>query len=133
MHALFAYRDFLLRSTVKLTAPDSRIVTSWQKRLANGEALGEQHALAILSDFGVATTSPHAAADEEAVLAAANRCGYPVVLKTAKQGLLHKSDQGGVVVGIADEEQLRRIVRADEAAGSATTCWYRRSPMPVSK
>jgi hypothetical protein len=31
------------------------------------------------------------------------------VLKTAKKGLLHKSDQGGVILGIADEEQLRQM------------------------
>jgi hypothetical protein len=63
----------------------------------------------MLSDFGVHTSSPQAAADEPAVLAAAKKCGYPVVLKTSKPGLLHKSDQGGVIIGIADEEQLRQM------------------------
>ena len=32
-----------------------------------------------------------------------------MVLKTAKPGLLHKSDQGGVVIGIPDEDQLRQM------------------------
>jgi hypothetical protein len=65
--------------------------------------------LTLLSEFGVATSSSFAAVDEDSVFAAATRCAYPVVLKTAKKGLLHKSDQGGVIVGIADEDQLRQM------------------------
>jgi hypothetical protein len=40
------------------------------------------------------------------VIAAADEVGYPVVLKTAQAGILHKSDHGGVVLGIADADQL---------------------------
>jgi len=108
-HALFAYRDFLLQGPMDSPTADPGIVLRWQKRLRTAETLGEMDALKIISDFGVATTSPLAAADEEAVVAAANTCGYPVVLKSAKPGLLHKSDHGGVIVGIADEVQLRQM------------------------
>lgn len=45
-------------------------------------------------------------ADEAAE--AAGNIGYPVVLKA--MGLLHKSDSGGVALGLADEEQLRASV-----------------------
>ena len=41
---------------------------------------------------------------EAALAAAAAELGYPVALKAA--GLLHKSDAGGVVLGIADDEAL---------------------------
>ncbi len=44
---------------------------------------------------------------DEAV-AAGQRIGYPVVLKAL--GQLHKSDAGGVVVGIADDRELARAV-----------------------
>ena len=37
-------------------------------------------------------------------LVAADAVGYPVALKTA--GALHKSDVGGVVLGLADEAAL---------------------------
>ncbi len=105
-NALFAYRDFLLRRPADFPAADATIVECWQRRLCNGETLGELEALTMMSEFGVATSSPRAAGDEESVISAAKDCGYPVVLKTAKPGLLHKSDQGGVIVGIADEESL---------------------------
>ena len=108
-HALFSYRDFLLRKQSDLPEPDPKIVEKWSTRLRTGEMLAELDALQMLSDFGVSTSSPIAAADENAAIAAATRCGYPVVLKTAKPGLLHKSDQGGVIVGITDEDQLRQM------------------------
>ncbi len=108
-HALFTYRDFLLRKQSSLPEPDPKIVDKWSARLRTGEMLAEFDALQMLSDFGVNTSAPIAAADEDAVIAAAAGCGYPVVLKTAKPGLLHKSDQGGVIVGITDEDQLRQM------------------------
>lgn len=110
-NALFAYRDFLLRAQSDCAEPDQHTVERWRDRLRTGETLSELDALDLLSNFGVQTTSPSAASDEDAVVTAAAHCGYPVVLKTAKPGLLHKSDQGGVVVGIADEEQLRQMYR----------------------
>jgi acyl-CoA synthetase (NDP forming) len=108
-HALFAYRDFLLRQQSALVEPDTKIVEQWRHRLRTGDTLAELDALQMLSEFGVVTSTPTAASDEEAVVAAASACGYPVVLKTAKPGLLHKSDQGGVIVGIADDDQLRHM------------------------
>jgi len=48
---------------------------------------------------------------ESALTAAAAELDYPVVLKTAQPGINHKSDQGGVVVGIESEQQLLRHYR----------------------
>jgi hypothetical protein len=39
-------------------------------------------------------------------LAAAGTIGYPVVLKTAEPGIAHKSDVGGVALGLRDTEAL---------------------------
>jgi acyl-CoA synthetase (NDP forming) len=39
---------------------------------------------------------------------AANALGYPVACKTAQAGILHKSDVGGVRLGLADEHALRQ-------------------------
>jgi len=107
--ALFNYRDFLLRESSAMDVPEKGTVQRWQRRLRAGEMLTEIEGLALLEDFGIATTKPQSASDEAAVLNAANQVGFPVTLKTAKEGLLHKSDQGGVIVGIADEEQLLQM------------------------
>lgn len=43
----------------------------------------------------------------DAACALAAQLGYPVVLKAQAADLLHKSDVGGVIVGVADEAALR--------------------------
>jgi acyl-CoA synthetase (NDP forming) len=49
-----------------------------------------------------------AASSEEACLAA-REIGYPVTLKIGDDEVLHKTELGGVVVGIADDEGLRSV------------------------
>jgi acyl-CoA synthetase (NDP forming) len=109
VHALFAYRDFLLQEPVEPTSPDGAIVKRWQDRLRSGGTLAEIETLLLLEDFGIPTSKPEAASSEEEVLDAANRIGYPVTLKTAKEGLLHKTDRGGVILGIREADQLRQM------------------------
>jgi len=108
-HALFAYRDFLLQEPAETTRADMTVVDKWQGRLRRGEVLTESESLTMLADFGIETSKPETARTEQEVLAAANRLGYPVALKTAKEGLNHKSDIGGVILGIGDEQQLRNM------------------------
>jgi hypothetical protein len=45
-------------------------------------------------------------ATRDEALAAAATIGYPVVLKTAEPGIAHKSDVGGVVLGLRDGPAL---------------------------
>jgi acyl-CoA synthetase (NDP forming) len=59
---------------------------------------------ALLADAGVPFVAARNARTREDVLAAAAEVGYPVVLKAL--GLLHKSDAGGVRVGLADADAL---------------------------
>ncbi len=110
-HALFAYRDYLLRDPDEIPDPDQGIVERWQSRLRAGEILPEADSLALLEDFGISVAGPQRAGSEEEAVGAARRIGFPVVLKSAREGLLHKSDRGGVILGIADEDQLRQMYR----------------------
>jgi acyl-CoA synthetase (NDP forming) len=59
---------------------------------------------ALLAEAGVPFGAARSAHTGEDVLAAAAEVGYPVVLKAL--GLLHKSDAGGVRVGLADADAL---------------------------
>ncbi len=59
---------------------------------------------ALLEEAGVPFGAARSAHTREDVLAAAAQVGYPVVLKAL--GLLHKSDAGGVSVGLADADAL---------------------------
>ncbi len=65
---------------------------------------GYFEARAFLEGAGIPFTDARRVATLDEALAAAREIGYPVVLKAL--GLLHKSDAGGVVLGIVDEEEL---------------------------
>lgn len=77
----------------------------WTAVLAAGEARGPVLA-DLLHDYGIAVARTRAAASEEEALAAAAELGYPVVLKTGEPGIAHKSDVGGVVLGLAGPAAL---------------------------
>jgi acyl-CoA synthetase (NDP forming) len=61
---------------------------------------------ALLADYGVPVASARFATSCAEALACAAELGYPVVLKTAEPGVTHKSDVGGVELGIADAAAL---------------------------
>jgi acetate---CoA ligase (ADP-forming) len=73
--------------------------------LASGEASGAP-LLGLLAEYGIGTARALPVADGAAALAAAESIGYPVVLKTDAPAVQHKSDVGGVVLGVADAGQL---------------------------
>ena len=80
--------------------------------------LTEPESLALLQGFGVSTV-PTSVCDSVArtLAAAAERMGYPVVLKGVAEGVAHKSDLGLVHVGLRDADAVER---AYIAAGCAT-------------
>ncbi len=73
--------------------------------LASGQASGAAM-LSLLADYGIKVTQSLPATDAAGALAAASQIGYPVVLKTDEPQFQHKSDVGGVLLGIGDAGQL---------------------------
>ena len=77
------------------------------------EWLGDADAMALLAAYGVPVVpTRRVAADAGAAAAAAGEIGYPVALKIASPDILHKSDVGGVVLGLGDEAALSTAVDA---------------------
>ncbi len=70
-------------------------------------------ARALLASYGIAFPEAVEVSGLEEALAAASRLGFPVALKAL--GLLHKSDAGGVVLGLRDEGELGRAFAELEA------------------
>ena len=69
--------------------------------------MSELEGLALLTDYGVPTTEARGATSIEGAIAAAEELGWPVAMKTAAPGVQHKSDVGGVVLGLTDAGGLR--------------------------
>jgi acyl-CoA synthetase (NDP forming)/GNAT superfamily N-acetyltransferase len=74
-------------------------------------------AAAILAAYGVHILRTATAHTAEAAVSAADRAGYPVVLKSADPDLVHKSDTGGVRLGLADAGAVRGAFAAVAATG----------------
>jgi acetate---CoA ligase (ADP-forming) len=107
---LFERRDARrLSSQEPPDPPPRKTVQRWREALIAGEDLGETRALEMLADYGVSVARTTAATDIEGVLAAARRLGYPVALKTAAAS--HKTELGGVTLGIRDEDGLAAAYR----------------------
>jgi acetyl coenzyme A synthetase (ADP forming)-like protein len=73
------------------------------RRLLTGET-----PLALLRSYGIPSVSGGVARDAEAAVAIAGEVGYPVALKVASEQISHKSDIGGVRVGLERAEDVRQ-------------------------
>lgn len=62
----------------------------------------------LLERYGLIPARYSVVKNVDEALEAALSMGYPVALKTADPGILHKTDAGGVVLDIRDGEALRR-------------------------
>ena len=113
VRCVFDYRDFRARNSAQntLLPANSRVpaqtITRWLERLGRGDTLDELESGQLLRDFGISTNPARFAHDENSLLAAAESLKYPLVLKTAKAGIVHKTDQNGVVLNLANEKMVK--------------------------
>jgi acetyl-CoA synthetase (ADP-forming) len=69
--------------------------------------LYEHEAKALFALYDLPVTQIQVAPTEDEAVEAANRIGYPIVLKIVSPQILHKSDAGGVIVGVEDDQGIR--------------------------
>ncbi len=67
----------------------------------------EAEAKRLLASIGIASAPEAVCASAEAAVAAAIRIGFPVVLKIVSPDILHKSEIGGVLLGVAGADAVR--------------------------
>jgi succinyl-CoA synthetase beta subunit len=93
----------------------------WRTRLAKEHPLRPDESFALLADYGIAIAATRRVDSADAAVVAAREIGYPVVMKTAA-ALAHKSDVGGVVLGVGDDDQVRAgYAQLADAHGVAVT------------
>ena len=68
--------------------------------------LSEIEAKAILAAYGIPVTPTIAVSSPEAAVKTARRLGYPVVMKVHSPQVLHKTEVGGVRVGLKNDEEV---------------------------
>jgi acetate---CoA ligase (ADP-forming) len=111
----FAHAQFTPRDQLRPIAANS----GWSARLATGAPFTERESKAFLAAHGIAVTREILARDPQAAVSAAAEIGFPVVLKIESPDLPHKTEVGGVRVGLADaaavEIGFREIMAAVQA------------------
>jgi acyl-CoA synthetase (NDP forming) len=83
----------------------------------------EPAAIRLLAQYQIPYPDHRVAHDAEEAVLAAEKLGYPVVLKVISPRIIHKSDVGGVLVNLASEQAVRQgyeqiIANAHRALGS---------------
>jgi acetyl-CoA synthetase (ADP-forming) len=83
--------------------------------------LTEAEAKTIVAGAGIATTMPRLAGSAAEAASLAKEMGFPIVLKIDSPDIVHKSDAGGVKVGIGSEVEVVRAyeVMLEDVAGYA--------------
>lgn len=75
-----------------------------EKHFTKERILSEDVSKALLTAYGIPTTQPTVAKSAIEAADIANRIGYPVVMKIHSPDITHKSDMGGVILNIKDED-----------------------------
>jgi acetyltransferase len=73
--------------------------------------LGELDGLELLNCYGFKTLPTKLATGERAASDIAESMGFPVVMKIVSDQIIHKSDAGGVVVGLQNREEVEAAYR----------------------
>jgi acetyltransferase len=72
----------------------------------------------IFRHYGLPVISTHKALNEEEAVAISDAIGYPVVLKIDSQKIIHKLEQGGVILNLRDQASVRKAFRQLDQLGA---------------
>ena len=73
--------------------------------------LNEYEGKILLKQWGIPVVEEALVGNEKEAVECARQLGYPVALKVCSEAVLHKTDQGGVILDIKDAGTLKRSVR----------------------
>lgn len=114
IQAFVRYASFHRRRGEPVVAgcPSPADLAEWRERLqAVRGALSEMEGRRLLAAYGIPGPREAVAATEEAAVEAAKRIGYPVVLKVLSPDIQHKTEIGGVRVGLESAQAVATAYR----------------------
>jgi acetate---CoA ligase (ADP-forming) len=103
LHSLAEYHEFFAASQ---SSEHENGTSSHDIRLPAG-TLPTEEAFRLLASFGIRVAPAVLAISAEEAVAVANRIGFPVALKVESCKIPHKSDVGGVALGVASAAEVR--------------------------
>lgn len=127
--AMWTYRQFLDRPdavTESFEIDREAVAKVFERARKEGRTgIGDAEAQDILKAYGITTPKSDVFATPDEAVAFCQEIGYPVVMKIASPDILHKSDVGGIIVGVSNEAEVREafdtlIARAKQHVPNAT-------------
>jgi acetyltransferase len=111
VRSLNRYATFLRQRNERAQAPATGSDVVEQARAIIAEARGlplvERRAKDLLKLYGLPVTRERQAATADEAVHAAEEIGYPVVLKIESPEITHKTEAGGVLLGVNSDEAVR--------------------------
>jgi 4-hydroxybutyrate---CoA ligase (ADP-forming) len=112
---MYSYRNWIAspRGVVREFGVDKERVKSIldKIKLEGRKNVLEEEGYGVLSSYGFPTPKSILGTTEAECAKAANQIGYPIVMKIVSPDIIHKSDAGGVKVGLKNEKEIRSAFR----------------------
>ena len=129
--AMYRYWNWRKQPTVEiedLPADKDAVSKLFATVRQDGRAtIGDTEAQTILKAYGITTPHSAVAATADEAVTACREIGYPVVMKIASPDILHKSDVGGIIVGVKSDDEARQafgtLIQRARAHKPDATIW----------
>ncbi len=130
LRAMRAYGEYLRKPIYKPVEPkkaDKNVVCTILKTNTGKAALGEFETRDLLEAYGIPNVPGGLAENAQQAVEIAEKVGFPVALKIVAEGVLHKTDAGGIILNLGDKvsvsagfKQLLSRIRAQFPEASIT-------------
>jgi len=110
LKGMWEYRQRLERrpyEEVSLSTADKAKIEDAKVAIGQRKVIGEFESRLLLDAYGIPNVPGGLARTADEAETIAENIGYPVVLKIVAEGLIHKSDAGGIVLNLQNSEELR--------------------------
>ena len=112
LNAMYSYRDWLGSPRAKFRefkVEKQRVKAILDNIAQQGRKnVLEEEGYEVLASYGFSTPKSFlGTTEEECTKAARDKIGYPVVMKIVSPDIIHKSDAGGVKVGLKNDNEIR--------------------------
>ena len=110
LKGMWDYKTVLERpdfEAVEVRPADRLAVETAMAAIGNRKVIGEYESRLLLDAYAIPSVAGGLAKNADEAVMLAEQIGFPVVLKIVAEGLLHKSDAGGILLNIQDSSTLR--------------------------
>ncbi len=115
LEAMYEFREWIERPSdepKKFNVDQSKVRQLFSRVKDQSRTnLLEEEGYEVLEAYGFSILKKHLANSEEECIRAIQDIGYPVVMKISSPDIVHKSDAGGVKIGLKNENEARQAFR----------------------